>query len=279
MKQLYNINKADYNYEEHTWGHKIDLNGLDFPRLKFDYLFDVLHSKKPEKVLEVGCGAGKFIFALADRFPQTHFTGVDISMQAISKAKSFNQSDKIDFLIGDAGEMKFIPGSFDAIILLDVLEHVQNPQKVIQDCCSFLKKGGMLHTFIPCEAQSIYWLSEKLIGFHTKERTAGHVQRFTRKNAVSLFTDKLTHLETKYSFHLLGSSLDYLLFTALLSKRLKNVFWNENKYYTAGSKKLRSRILNGLLTFGSSIGYLESKILQDQKFLATGVHLTFRKDK
>ena len=99
MKQLNNINKADYNYEEHTWGHKIDLNGLDFPRLKFDYLFDVLHSKKPEKVLEVGCGAGKFIFALADRFPKTHFTGVDISMQAISKAKAFNQSEKIEFLI------------------------------------------------------------------------------------------------------------------------------------------------------------------------------------
>ena len=279
MKQLNNINKADYNYEEHTWGHKIDLNGLDFPRLKFDYLFDVLHSKKPEKVLEVGCGAGKFIFALADRFPQTHFTGVDISKQAISKAKSFNQSDKIEFLIADAGEMEFKPDSFDAIIILDVLEHVHNPQKVIQDCCGFLKQGGLLHTFIPCEAQSIYWLSEKLIGFHTKERTAGHIQRFTRKDAVSLFSDKLTLLETKYSFHLLGSSLDYLLFTVLLNKRLKKIFWNENKYYTSGSKKMRSRILNGLLTFGSSIGYFESKAMQHHKFLATGVHLTFRKDK
>lgn len=278
MKQVNNINKADYNYEEHTWGHKIDVNGLDFPRLKFDYLFDVLYSQKPEKVLEVGCGAGKFIFALADRFPETHFTGIDISTQAISKAKAFNQSDKIEFLIADAGEMNLMPDSFDAIIMLDVLEHVPNPQKVIQDCSSFLKRGGLLHTFIPCEAHSIYWLSEKLIGFHTKERTAGHVQRFTRKEAVSLFNGKLTHLETKYSFHLLGSCLDYLLFTALLNKRLKKIFWKENKYYTAGSTKMRSRILNGLLTFGSSIGYAESKILQDQKFLATGIHLTFRKD-
>ena len=88
MEQLNNIDKAEYDYEEHTWGHRIDLNGLDFPRLKFDHLLHAISTQIPTKVLEVGCGAGKFIFALAERFPETYFTGVDISTPAISKSKA-----------------------------------------------------------------------------------------------------------------------------------------------------------------------------------------------
>ncbi len=274
------ISNTSYNYEEHTWGHKIDRHGLDFPRLKLDYLLRALAYKNPKKVLEVGCGAGKFIFALADHFPDTEFTGIDISHQAISKAQAFNKESRIRFSVADAAEMNFKSDSFDAVILLDVLEHVHNPHKVVHDCTIFLRTGGVLHTFIPCEAHSVYWLSEKLAGFHTKEKTAGHIQRFTRKDAVSLFNHKLNLLQTKYSFHLFGSILDYLLFTALLNKRLAKIFWRENKYYTTGSKtKLVAKVLNGLLTLGSSIGYVESKILQNNKFLATGIHLTFQKDK
>lgn len=274
------INNTTYNYEEHTWGHKIDLRGLDFPRLKFDYLLQALLSKKPEKVLEVGCGAGKFIFALADHLPDTEFTGIDISHQAISKAQSLNRNSRIKFSVADATKMNFNTDSFDAIIILDVLEHVHNPCKVVHDCNRFLKAGGVLHTFIPCEAHSVYWLSEKLTGFHTKERTAGHIQRFTRSDAVSLFNDRFTLLQTKYSFHLLGSILDYLLFTALLNEKLNRIFWSDNKYYAGRKeKKMVSGILNGLLTIGSLIGYFESKVLQNTKFFATGVHLTFRNSK
>ena len=109
------------------------------------------------------------------------------------------------------------------MIILDVLEHLNDPQKLIDDCYGFLKPGGVIHAFIPCEAHSVYWLGEKVFGFHTKERTVGHIQRFTRRTAENLFNRSFIIMKRKYSFHLLGSSLDYLLFSALLNKKFSSI--------------------------------------------------------
>ncbi len=264
-----------FSYETHTWGNCINRRGYDFPRLKFDILLDALKQSEPKRFLEVGCGAGKFLFSLADEFPAAHFTGIDISNSAILKACQNNKRQNIQFLKADAQQMNFEEGYFDAIIVLDVLEHVNNPEKVIQDCYRFLKPGGVLHTFIPCEAQSIYWISEKIIGFHTKERSVGHIQRFTRKQAKALIETKMSILDIKYSFHLFGSIMDYILFSALLNRSFSKRFWSVNKFYGQREKKsIFSGFLNTALTLGSYLAYFESLLLERVAFTATGIHLT-----
>ncbi len=266
---------TNFSYETHTWGHRINRKGYDFPRLKFDFLFDVLKLSEPKQILEVGCGAGKFIFSLADEFPDAHFTGIDISNSAILKASQNNRRNNIHFSVADAQQMNFDEGSFDAIIVLDVLEHVNDPEKVIQDCYRFLKPGGVIHTFIPCEAQSIYWIAEKVLGFHTKEKSVGHIQRFTRKQAKALIETKMSVTDIKYSFHLFGSIMDYILFSALLNRNFSERFWSVNKFYGQREKKsIFSGLLNTALTLGSYLAYFESLLLKRVAFTATGIHLT-----
>jgi ubiquinone/menaquinone biosynthesis C-methylase UbiE len=266
---------TNFSYETHTWGHSINRKSYDFPRLKFDILLKILKPHEPKKILEVGCGAGKFIFSLAEEFPATSFTGIDISNSAISKANQKNNRSNVHFLIGDAQKMNFDSDSFDAVILLDVLEHVKDPEKVIHDCCRFLKPGGIIHAFIPCEAHSIYWLGEKIFGFHTKEKVVGHVQRFTRRKANALIETKMTIIDIRYSFHLIGSIMDYALFSALLNKSFSERFWSVNKFYGQRKKKsIFSGLLNAALTLGSYLAYFESLLLRRFAFTATGVHIT-----
>ncbi|RXK59304.1 class I SAM-dependent methyltransferase [Lacibacter luteus] len=279
MKSVNLSSQQAFNYEKHVWGHAIDQNGYDFPRLKFDHLYHALSFSSPVKILEVGCGAGKFLFSLAELFPHSEFIGVDISEPAIKKAQAVNVNKKINFIVGDAEKLHFEENVFDAIIMLDVLEHLENPQKMIDDCYRFLKPGGVIHTFIPCEAHSVYWLGEKIFGFHTKEKTVGHIQRFSRKSAEALFSGRFVTIQKKFSFHLMGSIMDYILFSALLNKKISSIFWTGNKYYnsSSGSKSIKAKLLNSLLVAGSFIAYFESFLMQNSCFCATGVHLTLQK--
>jgi len=179
----------------------------------------------------------------------------------------------------NAEDTKFNDEEFDLIIMFDVLEHVNDPDKALSEVTRILKKNGIFHTFIPCERHSIYWLSEKMLGFHTKERTAGHIQRFSRKTICMKISETMEIRQKRYSFHLIGSIMDYGLFTALLNKRLADKFWNENKFYTKQNKyaKFSTKFMNKLLETASAVAYMESKILIRVPYLATGIHITAKR--
>ena len=61
---------------------------------------------KDKTVLELGCGSGFFAFGLQERAGTKHITGVDISAQAINRARSITvergQSTAFTFVEGDA---------------------------------------------------------------------------------------------------------------------------------------------------------------------------------
>lgn len=85
--------------------------------------------------LDVGCGTGRIAISLASE--GIRVTAIDISEEILSaarkKAKEFNVTDEITFKIGDAENLKFPQSSFDAIISVEVLQHIKEPQRVIRN--------------------------------------------------------------------------------------------------------------------------------------------------
>ena len=59
-------------------------------------------------------------------------TGIDISEDAISIAKHYDTTKKVHYFKGDAYNLPFLKNSFDFVCAMDFLEHVNNPEKVIQ---------------------------------------------------------------------------------------------------------------------------------------------------
>jgi 2-polyprenyl-6-hydroxyphenyl methylase / 3-demethylubiquinone-9 3-methyltransferase len=98
-------------------------------------------------VLDVGCGGG----FLTNDFARRGFsvTGVDISPESLRIAATHDMTHSVSYVEADAYKLPFPNESFDIVTNLDFLEHVQDPQAVINECARVLKKNGLFffHTF------------------------------------------------------------------------------------------------------------------------------------
>jgi 2-polyprenyl-6-hydroxyphenyl methylase/3-demethylubiquinone-9 3-methyltransferase len=97
------------------------------------------------RVLDVGCGAGLLSEAIARDGAQV--TALDLAPELIEVAKLhlLESGLKVDYRLQSvealAAEM---PGSFDAITCMEMLEHVPDPGSVLAACATLLKPGGRL---------------------------------------------------------------------------------------------------------------------------------------
>ncbi len=97
------------------------------------------------KILEVGCGAGKFVYE-ADRMGY-EVLGVDYSHEMIAKANNTpGHADKINvsFLQADIESLPLADSSFDAIVCLGVISYLQSKDKALQELARVMKPGGVL---------------------------------------------------------------------------------------------------------------------------------------
>ncbi len=102
-------------------------------------------------VLDIGCGAAGKSLYYASR--GANVIGVEIleKYEAESKelAEELGLSDKFRFVCADAAALPFEDGSIDTIIMNDAMEHVANPEAVIDECLRVLSRGGRLFVNFP----------------------------------------------------------------------------------------------------------------------------------
>lgn len=107
---------------------------------------------KDKEVLDIGCGAGgKTIYYASQGVKK--IVGVEIlskyKEEAENLAKKYNLEQKFEFVAADASQTPFSDESFDTIIMNDAMEHVDEPEKVLDECYRILKKNGKLYLNFP----------------------------------------------------------------------------------------------------------------------------------
>jgi ubiquinone/menaquinone biosynthesis C-methylase UbiE len=266
-------------YDERSWGATAIKAAKDLPTLKLLYLIRLLtkRNKVSASLLEIGCGSGRIITSIRDRDKEIRLTGVDTSNEQIKAAQNVNRGQKLNFVLGDGQSLPFPDKSFDYVVIMDFLEHIHHPAEAIREAWRVLKPHGYIYGFIPAEAQpySIYRISQKIFRRHFKEATCGHIQKFTINQLEQMVGQLFRIVDVKFSYHLFGSIMDYLLFSLLLNKSISSLFWSNNKYYhgTKMNQSVPSHVLNALLTLGNVIAFYESTILRNTRLFATGVHI------
>ena len=119
-------------------------------RLRNPWLLDEIGSafgQRPCQVLDVGCGAGFLSNELGAAGHEV--TGIDTSADALSVAALHDPGGTVVYQQGSALELPFADASFDAVCAMDLLEHVEDPERVIAEAARVLKPSGLFffHTF------------------------------------------------------------------------------------------------------------------------------------
>lgn len=99
--------------------------------------------ERPENLLDIGCGVGKFCRFMAPRAKK--ITGIDISpkMIAAAEARKKEKHGHIHFQTGDISRFELPEGYYDAIVSISALHHI-NIDQVIPPLKRALKPGGVL---------------------------------------------------------------------------------------------------------------------------------------
>ena len=149
-RQIENIDVREINkfqqMKDHWWqadGPLKTLHVINPVRLKFVRDCVDLNSKK---ILDVGCGGGIFSEALAET--AKHVTGLDLGEESLQVAREHaadNNISNIEYVKTTVESYAVSSSSrFDVISCMEMLEHVPEPESIIQSCRQLLKPGGSL---------------------------------------------------------------------------------------------------------------------------------------
>lgn len=106
-------------------------------------------------VLDVGCIGGFTAGALASRGFQV--TGLAPSPDALARANALDITGSVRFVQGNPARMPLDSGWFDAAFAFNVLQHVPDPRRVIDEIARVLKPGGLFF-FQAFNATSLSWM-------------------------------------------------------------------------------------------------------------------------
>jgi len=139
----------------------------------------------PAKVLEIGCSHGAFVSSM--RNAGFDASGIEMSPWVVEFArKTFD----VPVSLGPVEELDIEAGSLDVIALMDVLEHLPDPQATMAHCMRLLKPDGLLLIQTPRFREEMRYeiLVEQEAPFLGMLRPDQHIFLFTERSVAKLFS-------------------------------------------------------------------------------------------
>lgn len=220
LEEYYNLINSEYYKESNE-----PLDSRKNENLFYaDNISNLLKGNEKAKILEIGCGYGFLLKKLNELGYDTY--GVEPSPLASDFAKN-NLGLKVSnaFL----SENLFANNSFDCIILMDVVEHIPNPNELFSLINKLLKPSGYIY-FLTGNVDSCYakWAKSKWWYFSSWE----HISFFNPKSTKIILEKNNFEL---FQIAKTANSIDFwinirCIITSFM-KRLINLFVNKYDYY------------------------------------------------
>jgi SAM-dependent methyltransferase len=148
--------------------------------------FDKLPIAPGERVLDLGCGAGRHAFECYRRGARVvaldlnagDLAGVAAMFTAMDEAGESTQAGTAVAVRGNAHHLPFPDGAFDFVIASEILEHIPDDNAAIAEAVRVLRPGGRLAVTVP------RWWPERICwalsdAYHEVE--GGHVRIYKRR--------------------------------------------------------------------------------------------------
>ena len=145
----------------------------------------------PTTVLDVGCGEGFTLLRLKKENIGHKLSGIDNSEQAIAYANK-NYPD-IEIKKGDVYKLPYKDNSFDLVLCMEVLEHLDEPLVALEELRRVTKKYVLLS--VPNEP--VFTIQRFLRGQNMKKlgHQPEHIQRWSTKKVKKMVSGVLTIID------------------------------------------------------------------------------------
>ena len=202
--------------------------------LTFD--FNRININPEGTMLDLGCGEGRHIFGVMEKFPDLKCIGLDPHIESLDKAfegLKFLESisnTKTSFLSGSAYSLPFCDDSFDLVVCSEVLEHLHDYKDAIKEINRVLKPGGQFLASVPAEfPEKICWLLSEAY----QNQPGGHLRIFKKNELIKEIAEHNFSFESSQRFHSIHSAYWWL----------RCLFWKsqESNIIIKGYKKMLER--------------------------------------
>lgn len=130
----------------------------------------------PLHILDIGCGHGVLGHQLESR-SQWIIDGADLD-EAVLRQNQTKRGQNLLYNIHD--QIAELKGMYDCVFLLDILEHIAQPDVFVSSALFHLKPGGWLFINVP---------AINLLYSHY-DRVAGHIRRYNKKILLNTLKDQ-----------------------------------------------------------------------------------------
>jgi SAM-dependent methyltransferase len=256
----------------HYVGDLVDVDSCDLPAMKARFLVErVPHGAT---VLDVGCGGGKMLRTVAAHRSDVVLLGCDIKEPEVVDDFSFALVDAAD------AHLPYDDASIDVVLMIDVLEHLYEPARVLAEVDRVLRPGGRLLAFVPVEGEpvSFYALFRRLFGQDLYVETKQHVQAFRYRDVDELLAG-FEVAEQEYAYHALGQLMDATLCAGLRFGPVRRLFWRSSPYHGSGAARgsLVGGVFGLLMRCANALAWGESRLLRRVRLGSAGVLIDARR--
>ena len=188
--------------------NNLDCNcGIGLGRSKKDSFFNALalrnyytkinsfidkYSQGNQRVLDIGCGGGDTLLAMRKHFPNKRFEALDISFKMINSSSKLNHVLHIQ---GSVYELPLKNNSYSMVICTEVLEHLCNPEKALNE----LNRVTSKYCILGVPNEPLFSMANLLRLRHIKNfgSTPGHIQNWNRRQFIDLVNKHFKILDYK----------------------------------------------------------------------------------
>ena len=175
----------------------------DFRKKQFSRFVNE-YSLQRKKIIEIGCGKGEFLSIMQQFIAETY--GLEYSKESIAQCEKSGLKVSPGFI--ESGDYKLNGSPFDAFFILNFLEHLPDPNSVLQGIYHNLTEGGIGLIEVP---NFDMILQKKLFS----EFTGDHLFYFTRETLNStLWLNGFEIVDCKVEWY------DYII-SAVVKKKIK----------------------------------------------------------
>lgn len=174
-ERLAQIYGADY-YKPWTVENEETVDSIK--RATFTPMIEACGITPGAAVLDVGCATGSFLAEASRRGARAY--GIDLNPEAIEQAQQRVPAATLH--AGRSSDEPFPGVSFDAIVMIDFLEHVRDPEAELRTVARWMRAGSKLVISTPCAGSMLH----RVMGRHWPQYREEHLTYFSRKGIQTL---------------------------------------------------------------------------------------------